>query len=49
MLRGMSENYKQYANKQAESRAARQASGPLRHQLEELLQFVRKCETAWPC
>jgi hypothetical protein len=48
MLRGMSENYKQYAQKQAESRAARFASGPLRHQLDELLQFVRKCETAWP-
>jgi hypothetical protein len=49
MLIGMSENYKQYANKQAESRAARLASGPLRHQLEELLQFVSKCETTWPC
>ncbi len=48
MLRGMSENYKQYAQKQAESRSARLASGPLRHQLEELLQFVRVCETAWP-
>jgi hypothetical protein len=48
MLRGMSENYKLYAQKQAESRAARVACGPLRHQLEELLQFVRKCETAWP-
>lgn len=47
MLGGMSENYKLYAEKQAESRAARLASGPLRQQLEDILQFVRKCEFAW--
>ena len=48
MLGGMSDNYKMYAQKQAESRAARLANGPLRHQLEELLLFVWKCEAAWP-
>ena len=44
---GMSENYKLYAQKQTESRAARLASGPLRRQLEDILQFVRQCEFAW--
>jgi hypothetical protein len=43
----MSENYKFYVKKVAEVRAARTADGPLRHQLEELLQVVRKCEAIW--
>lgn len=45
----MSENYRLYAQKMAELRAARLASRPLRCQLEELMDFVRKCEAAWPC
>jgi hypothetical protein len=47
MLGGMSENYKLYAQKQAESRAVRLASGPLHYQLMDLLRFVRECESAW--
>lgn len=43
----MSENYTLYAKKMAELRAARIANRPLRHQLEELLQFVLECEAAW--
>jgi hypothetical protein len=44
----MSENYKLYAQKIAELRAAREASRTLRRQLEELFEFVRQCEAAWP-
>jgi hypothetical protein len=43
----MSENYKLYALKMAELRAAREAKRPLRRQLDELLEFVRQCEAAW--
>jgi hypothetical protein len=43
----MSENYKLYAEKMAAMRAARRADRPLRHQLEELFQFIRLCEAAW--
>jgi len=44
----MSENYKLYAQKMAALRATRLANRPRRRQLEELLEFVRKCEAAWP-
>jgi hypothetical protein len=44
----MSENYKLYAQKMAELRAARLSNRPLRRQLEELLDFVRQCEASWP-
>jgi hypothetical protein len=44
----MSENYKLYAQKMAELKAARLAARPMRRQLEELLEFVRQCEAAWP-
>jgi hypothetical protein len=44
----MSENYKLYGQKMAELQAARLADQPLRRQLEELLEFVRQCEAAWP-
>ena len=43
----MSENYTLYTEKMAKLRAARLASRPLRHQLEELLQIVLECEAAW--
>ena len=43
----MSENYRLYVRKVAESRASRNADRPLRHQLEELLQCVRTCEAIW--
>ena len=43
----MSEHYRLYVKKVAEVRAARAANGSLRHQLEELLQVVRKCEAIW--
>lgn len=41
----MSDNYKLYARKMAERRSGR--SSPLRLQLDELLEFVRVCETRW--
>jgi hypothetical protein len=44
----MSQNYKLYAQKMAELRAPRLANRPLRRQFEELLEFVRQCEAAWP-
>jgi hypothetical protein len=43
----MSENYRLYAQKMAELRAAGLANRPLRRQLEELFEFVRQCEAAW--
>ena len=44
----MSPNYSLYAKKMREIREARRLNGPLRSQLEELLQFVRECEATWP-
>jgi hypothetical protein len=44
----MSEKYKLYAQKMAELKAARLADRPLRRQLEEFLEFVRRREAAWP-
>ena len=44
----MSDNYRLYAEKEAAKRAARMVEGhPLRPQLEELLQVVRRCERMW--
>lgn len=44
----MSENYRLYPEKEAAKRAARMVqSHPLRPQLEELLQVVRRCERMW--
>ena len=43
----MSENYKWYIEKVAEVREARIANRPLRHELEELFEVVRKCEAMW--
>jgi hypothetical protein len=42
----MSANYKFYAQKMADRREAR-GRGPLRAQLEELLQAVKRCEAMW--
>jgi hypothetical protein len=42
----MSNNYRFYAQKMAE-RLATPTRGPLRGQLEELLQVVRRCEAMW--
>lgn len=43
----MSENYRYYAHKLAESRAARETDRPLAGQLEELMQTIRRCEEMW--
>ena len=43
----MSPNYSLYAEKMREIREARRLNGPLRSQLEELLQFVQECEATW--
>jgi len=43
----MSDNYSHYARKMAELRAAREASRPLRRQVEELFRVVRECEATW--
>ncbi len=42
----MSENYKVYAKKMTQHRAARDG-GPLRGQLVELLRVVQRCESIW--
>ncbi len=42
----MSDNYKFYAQKIADRREARNR-GPLRWQLVELMQVVRRCEAMW--
>lgn len=42
----MSENYRSYAQKMTERRAARDR-GPLRGQLDELMRVVRRCEAMW--
>ncbi len=42
----MSDNYKVYAQKMSEWRAARDG-GPLRGQLVELLRVVQRCEAMW--
>gem|GEM_PF-2049852 len=42
----MSDNYKFYAQKMAERRAARER-GPLRSQLVDLLRVVQRCEARW--
>jgi hypothetical protein len=47
-LGGMSDNYRFYAQKVSEQRAARRSAEPsLRHQLEELLDVVVRCEAIW--
>jgi hypothetical protein len=43
----MSENYRYYARKLAESKEAREADRPLAAQLEDLLRTVRRCEEMW--
>ena len=44
----MSDNYRFYAQKISEQRAARGSTRPdLRQQLEELLDVVVRCETIW--
>lgn len=44
----MSENYRLYAEKEAAKRAGREhAVRPLRPQLEELFELVRRCERIW--
>ncbi len=43
----MSDNYRFYAKKMAELRAARLVASPLYGQLIELLHFVLLCEAAW--
>jgi hypothetical protein len=43
----MSENYRYYAEKLAESKADRERDRPLADQLDELLQTVRRCEEMW--
>jgi hypothetical protein len=44
----MSDNYRLYAEKMAERRAARASeSAPLHAQLEELYQAIRWCERIW--
>lgn len=43
----MSGNYRFYSEKIAELRARRAANRPLRHQLEELLLVVWRCEAQW--
>jgi hypothetical protein len=43
----MSDNYRLYAKKISEQRARRLSDGPLRSQLEEILETVRQCEAAW--
>ena len=42
----MSDNYKLYAQKMADSRESRNR-GPLRWQLVELMRVVRRCEAMW--
>ena len=42
----MSDNYKFYAQRIADRREARNR-GPLRWQLMELMQVVRRCEAMW--
>ena len=42
----MSENYKLY-QRQMERRRASRRNGPLRGQLNEILEFVRTCEARW--
>ncbi len=42
----MSDNYKFYAQKMAERRAARE-DRPLRGQLVELMRVVQRCEARW--
>jgi len=43
----MSANYRSYAAKMAEIRVQRAANRPLQSQLDELLEFVRRCEAQW--
>jgi hypothetical protein len=43
----MSENYRFYTEKLAETRARRRTDGPLREQLDELFDLVRWCERIW--
>ena len=44
----MSENYRRYPEKEAAKRAERMLeTRPLRPQLEELLQVVRRCDQIW--
>jgi hypothetical protein len=43
----MSDNYRLYPQKMAELRVAREASRPLRRQLETLFEVVRECEARW--
>jgi hypothetical protein len=43
----MSDNYRFYTEKLAESRASRRTDGPLREQLDELFDVVRWCERVW--
>jgi hypothetical protein len=43
----MSDNYGLYTQKMAERRAAREASRPLRRQIQEVFDVVRECEARW--
>jgi hypothetical protein len=43
----MSDNYQHYADKMAELRATREATRPLRHEVEALFEVVRECEARW--
>jgi len=43
----MSDNYRFYKQKAAESRSSRHTDRPLGDQLDELLEVVRWCEAVW--